>query len=113
MQKFCKTKNAFFIYLATIFLNCSGSGVLQASNWFTPVNLSSCGTNATGAKVSFDSFGRIMAIWSEYDGSNYVIQSSSKKVIGSWSTPSQVSSCGADAFNPQVVLDDHGNAIAI
>lgn len=113
MQNLCTTKSTFFIYLAAIFLNCSNGAILQASDWSTPVNLSSCGANTTSAKVTFDSMGRIMAVWSEFNGSHYVIQSSSKNVIGSWTTPAQVSSCGFDAFNPQVALDEYGNAIAI
>lgn len=113
MLNLCKTKNSIFIYLALIFLNISSVTLIQASDWSIPVNLSSCGVNSTNATVTFDSTGLVMTAWSEFNGNHYVICSSSKELIGSWGEPIQISIDGADAFSPQVVLDDHGNAFAI
>lgn len=99
--------------LAAIFVNLVLFSPLKAANWSAPVNLSVPGANAFQAQVAIDSAGRDIAVWSRFDGNHYVIQSSTKDDSGFWSTPATISMAGADAFFPQVVTDQRGNAIAI
>jgi len=48
----------------------------SGGTWSTPVDLSASGQSAFGPQVSVDSTGLATAVWYRYDGSNYIIQSS-------------------------------------
>jgi hypothetical protein len=60
-----------------------------------------------------DLLGNTTLVWQGFDGSNYVIQSSSLPVLGSWTTPVTLSASGEDAQNPTVQVDILGNAVSI
>jgi hypothetical protein len=78
-----------------------------------PVDLSASGQRADVPQVSVDSTGLATAVWRRYDGSNYIIQSSTSQSGGTWSKAVDVSAAGGYAFGPQVSVDSTGLAIAV
>lgn len=99
--------------LTIVFLSFLMTNPLKAASWSTPVELSSDEMNAVGAQVALDAKGGAIALWSEFDGSKYVIQASSCEKIGNWSIPYIISSSDGDAFFPRIAIDSKGNATAI
>src|SRR5271169_5936196 len=82
--------------------------------WAPPVDLSLVGQNAQTPQVAIDSAGNATAVWSRSNGSNFIIQASTKPFGGSWQpTPDNISATGQDALNPQITIDPTGNATAI
>jgi hypothetical protein len=81
--------------------------------WSTPVDLSASGQSAQGPQVSVDSTGLATTVWSRYDGSNDIIQSSTSQSGGTWSAPVDLSAGGQDANGPQVSVDSMGLAMAV
>lgn len=93
--------------------------IIQASSlpfgaiWSEPANLSYTGKSATTPQIATDPTGYAVAVWSRNDGKNSIIQSAVQEFGGGWSKPSNVSLPGQNATNPQVVVDQSGNAVAI
>ncbi|MBS4168785.1 hypothetical protein [Parachlamydia sp. AcF125] len=93
--------------------------IIQASSlafggiWSEPSSLSIMGRSATSPQVAVDPLGNAVAIWSRSDGLNLIIQSSTQNFGGNWSIPANLSLPGQNATNPQVVVDQSGNAVAI
>ena len=81
--------------------------------WSTPVNLSAAGGYASGPRVTVDSTGLVTAIWSRYDGSNEIIQSSTSQSGGAWSAPVNLSATGQNASAAKVTVDSTGLATAV
>lgn len=106
MQNVRKLLNSFF--LSTLFFLAP----LNA-DWSHPVNISPTGFNATNSQIVVDKDDRSVAIWSGFNGTSYVIQSSTKNLKGPWSAPIILSKLGKDAFNPQITVDPKGNIYAI
>lgn len=93
--------------------------IIQASSlayggiWSEPFNLSIIGRSATSPQVAVDPLGNAVAVWSRNDGSNGIIQASTQNFGGNWSVPTNLSPPGQTATNPQVIIDQNGNAVAI
>jgi hypothetical protein len=99
------------------------SRVVQASSatisgnlatWALPINLS--GTLASGTpQVSFSDDGaRATAVWSWWNGSNYIIQASSASIVGNlatWASPIDISALGSNAYDPDVSISDDGSNV--
>jgi hypothetical protein len=85
----------------------------SGGTWSTPVDLSASGQDAYVPQVSVDSTGLAIAVWTLYDGSNDIIQSSTSQSGGIWSTPVDLSAIGQDAYDPQVSVDSTGLATAV
>jgi hypothetical protein len=81
--------------------------------WQAPVNLSEAGQSATEQSVAFDSQGNAVAVWTRFDGSNYIIQAAFRAAGGAWQEPVNLSQAGQTAELPQVVLDSQGGAFAV
>jgi hypothetical protein len=81
--------------------------------WSTPVDLSATGEAAHDAQVTVSSTGLATAVWERYDGSRYIIQSSTSQSGGAWTTPVNLSAAGANAYSAQVTVDSTGLATAI
>jgi hypothetical protein len=103
-----------------VWVRNTGSGsIIQSStrpsggSWSTPEDLSASGQNAFDPQVTVDSTGTAIAVWSRSNGSNTIIQASTRPSGGSWSTPVDLSETGQDATNPQVTVDANGTAIAV
>jgi LPXTG-motif cell wall-anchored protein len=81
--------------------------------WSAPADLSLTGGGANMAQVTVDSTGRATAVWTRFDTSNWIIQSSTSLNGAAWSTPVDLSTAGGDAFYPQVTVDPTGRATAV
>jgi hypothetical protein len=89
--------------------------------WHNPTSLSDYinpdGTSpAFDPQVAMDNNGNAVIVWSQSDGSNYQIFKSEYR-NGVWTNPSSladnISPQGQDSFNPQVAMDNNGNAIIV
>jgi hypothetical protein len=81
-------------------------------SWSIPDNLSEAGQDTDLPKIVVDATGRATTVWRTYDGTNWVIQSSTKPFGGSWSTPDNLSLAG-HAEEAQVAMDAFGNITAV
>ena len=70
-------------------------------SWTTPVNVSVAPEDAYDPQIVADSNNTLTAIWSRYDGANYIIQSST---LASQSSESSSYSADADADVPGIFL---------
>lgn len=76
--------------------------------------LSSPGQNALNPQISVDFLGNLTAVWEQFNGTNTVIQSSTKLFGRDWQRiPDRLSSLGQNAKEAKIVLDPNGNATAI
>ena len=91
------------------------SGDAAVVNWgSTPVDLSGTGQSAgIDLQLTNDPSGNLFAIWSRSNGTNSIIQTSTKPVGGSWSSPVDLSATGQDSVIPQISSDSYGNVMAI
>ena len=81
--------------------------------WQTPANLSAAGATAAGPQVAMDAQGVATAVWSRYDGSVEVVQSSSRSASGgAWPTPVNLTVVGATGRFPQLAVNAQGDAVA-
>ncbi len=81
--------------------------------WGAPVDLSAPGGDAAEARVAIDLAGNAIAAWTRFDGSNEVIQAASRPLGGAWGAADDLSLPGQDADEPDVALDQAGNALVI
>ncbi len=81
--------------------------------WGAPVDLSAAGEDAGEPNVAIDPAGNAVAVWSRSNGANTIIQAASKPAGGAWGTPDDLSLPGEDADEPDVALDQAGNAVAV
>jgi hypothetical protein len=80
----------------------------------TPDDLSVLGQNALSPQIAVDANGNATVVWQEFNGTNWVIQSSTKPFGGIWqATPDDLSAPGQDALLPQIAVDVNGNATAV
>lgn len=84
-----------------------------AGAWGAPVDLSAPGEDAGEPQVAIDPAGNAVAAWSRSNGANTIIQAASKPVGGAWGAPDDLSLPGQDADEPDVALDQAGNAVAV
>ncbi len=70
---------------------------------------------AYGPKVAMDGSGNAMAVWQQYDRtSNNILANRFDAISGVWQNPVLIESDNAgDAYNPQIAVNDSGNAVAV
>ena len=78
-----------------------------------PRDLSAAGQKAGFSQVAVDGQGNAIAVWSRFDGTNFIVQAAARAAGGSFGAPQDLSAAGQGAFNPQVAVDGQGNAIAV
>jgi len=83
--------------------------------WTHPVqlsdNISPNGQNASKSQVKMDNNGNTIIVWHQTDGSVFKIFKSEYR-SGIWTHPSSLADAiVSNAFDPQVALDDNGNAL--
>ena len=113
MLNFCGSRTTFFAVLTALCVSFVHAGHTGTSSWLPSSDLSLPGGNATGAAVNYDSNGHAFAVWSRFDGVEYIVQVSSSQFPGIWGTPLNLSTPGGDAFYPQVATDPQGNVVAV
>ena len=80
------------------------------TNLFT--DLSAAGGSAQTPAVAVDSRGDATAVWSRYEGTQFVVQASTRPAGSAWSAPVDLAA-GRRIYHPQLVVDPAGNATAI
>ncbi len=91
----------------------SATQISGGAEWSLPVRLSEAGQDAYFPAISVDALGNAVGVWFHYNGSHYSIKAATLPLGGHWSSSSEISSYGADAYNPQVATDSLGNAVAV
>ncbi len=100
----------FSRYNTSEFTSCTVS-LLHGQNWSSSSTLSNPSQPANGPQVALDPSGNAVAVWSEFNGTNYVIKTSNLPYGSSWSTVQSLSDSSQNAFAPSVSLDGDGNAV--
>lgn len=88
------------------------AGVDATITWQPASTVSATGQNAGSPQVAIDQSGNMVSIWSQYDGSNYVIQGATFNGTV-WSSPVPISSAGQNADLPQLSINASGKAVAV
>ena len=86
-----------------------------APTWRPVTNLFadlSVGGSAQSPAVGVDPAGNATAIWSRSDGTQWVVQVSTRHAGGSWSAPVDIAA-GHRIHNPQLAVDPAGNVVAV
>lgn len=102
-------------HAATIFSSTSvpiAATRLYGQKWSPSFKLSEIKGKMKSPKITLDNKGNAVAVWSRFNGINYVIQSAILPFGGSWTTPVDISSLSDDAFSPIIKSDGSGNTIA-
>ena len=84
-----------------------------APAWLAPQDLSAAGQDAYDPQVAFDGQGNAIAVWSRFDGTNFIVQAAARAASGSFGAAQDVSAAGQKAGFPEVAVDGQGNAIAV
>ncbi|MBU3675482.1 MAG: hypothetical protein FGM34_10630, partial [Solirubrobacteraceae bacterium] len=80
-----------------------------SSTFAAPQDLSSPGQNADHPQVSVAPDGAMTAVWSRYNGSNYIIQAATRPAgSATFAAPQDLSSTGGAAVEPQVAVAPDG-----
>jgi hypothetical protein len=83
------------------------------SSWQTPQLISLDIGDAKFPQVAMNDQGNCMVLWEQYDGSNWYIAGCTGMFAQSdWDPAVQISQAGHDAFDPQIVINIYGNAVA-
>jgi hypothetical protein len=90
-----------------------GASLPFGGTWTPFVNISSVTDLSNEPQIAIDPSGNAVAVWKSLSGGDCLIQSSTLPFGGSWSLPVNVSSVGTVAIEPQVNVDQSGNAIAV
>jgi len=84
----------------------------RTASWSSVTDVSATGQDAGEPQISLSSDGtQATAVWSRYNGSNYIVQSASSTISGksaSWASASDLSVDGKDARHPQISLSSDG-----
>lgn len=75
-------------------------------------DLSAAGGSAQTPAVGVDAAGSATALWSRYDGSQFVVQASTRPAGGTWGAPVDLAT-GRSIFNPQLAIDPAGTITAV
>lgn len=84
-----------------------------AGPWSVPTTLSAKGFDAFQTDVEVDHFGNAVAIWALTEASDVIQSSSLRAGQKSWSMPVNVSSLSPLILDPDIAIDQVGNAYAI
>lgn len=90
------------------------AGVLAASAsgaWSAPFDVSPAGGDAFKPQVSVDLDGDAFFVWTRFDGSRNVVQARERSSTGALSPVQTLSNASQNAADPQVAVDDNGDAV--
>ena len=80
----------------------------------TPDDLSEAAERVFTPHVAIDTHGNATAVWALYNGTDYLIQASTKPFGGNWqTTPDTLSAINGNAFQPKIAIDLNGNATTV
>jgi hypothetical protein len=86
----------------------------SGGSWQTPVNLSEASHEGYAPQIVISPAGEAIAVWEFYNGSHAITQASVRPASGgSWQTPVNLSDASHEAYEPQLAINAHGEAIAV
>jgi hypothetical protein len=97
--------------LALTLLLISASSAQATPTFLSAINISDAGQDGFEPDVAVDPSGNVVAVWTRSDGSFFRIQSSNRTANGSWAPAVTLSDPGQSASNPDVAIDNSGNAM--
>jgi len=80
--------------------------------WSAPASLSPVGQDATSPRAAADASGTSAVAWSRSTGIHQHVQAAVRPAGGAWPTVADTLST-VDAYDPDITLDGHGNALAV
>jgi hypothetical protein len=84
----------------------------QATPTFlTAINISDAGQDGFEPDVAVDPSGNVISVWTRSDGSFFRIQYSTRTATGAWTPAQTISDPNQSASNPDVAIDNSGNAL--
>ena len=81
--------------------------------WGSAATIDAGANNAYNPQVSFDSAGNAIAVWRQWDGSNYRIYANRYVAGTGWGSAGIIDAGANNASLPQVSFDSAGNAISV
>jgi hypothetical protein len=81
--------------------------------FLTPINISDAGQDAFEPQVVVDQSGNEHHVWTRWDGSNTRIQYRLRDQAGNFDPVQTLSAVGENASQPDIDVDDAGNAVAV
>jgi hypothetical protein len=81
--------------------------------WSAPIDLSVAGDDASDPQVYASSQRLVAVTWKRSDGSNFIIQTTTKIPGYPWTPPVSISAAGEDATHPQIAVDNLGNIVSV
>jgi len=94
----------------SIYANRHAAG---GTSWSTASLIESKDTDADKPQISMDSSGNAITVWYQHDGLHFNIYANHYAPGSGWSTATMISNGNWDAYDPQVVMDSDGNALAV
>jgi PKD domain len=102
--------------LACLALGSLGARRAQATpTWLPPVTVygAEAGQQTQNARVSLDPRGDVFAVWERFKPGASIVQAAIRPAGGAWQEPVTLSEPGQAAYNPEVAVDSHGDAVAV
>ncbi len=82
--------------------------------WLPALDISAAAHFAQSPQVAVDPRGNVVAVWTRFNGTNYMVQAAVRQASsGAWQAPVDLSVAGQSAVGPQVALDPQGNAVVV
>jgi hypothetical protein len=98
-------------WLIVLGIICRSSAM---ADWTTPTDISLPSENISDLAIAVDSGGNTTAVWSRFNGSNLIVQSSTKPYGGVWQAePDDLSQSGRNASAPQIAVHSNGDATVV
>jgi hypothetical protein len=89
------------------------AALAPASAWLPALTLSEAGGDATAPQVTVDAQGQASAVWTRFNGTNYIAQVASTGAGFAWQPSTNLSEAGHEAHEPGVASDPQGDSVAI
>jgi uncharacterized repeat protein (TIGR01451 family) len=89
------------------------SSAPAGSSWSTATDISEAGPSTGAGRVALRPGGEAIAVWRRNNGVSTVIETASRPIGGSWSTPQTLSESGQSTNQPRIAIDPAGNAFVV
>jgi hypothetical protein len=81
--------------------------------WSSPLDLSALGQDASQPQVKKGQTGTAVVTWQRSNGSNTIIQATTRPCCGIWSDVIDLSALGENAQSPQIAVNELSNAVVV
>ncbi len=108
-----RTLLASALALALIWIAASmPSAAIAASGWSAPRALGAAGPTEADPRLAAGPRGEEFAIWISEQSGSRIVQVATRSAAGQWSAAHSISASAQGAFDPQIVVDAAGEALA-